>query len=667
MFDIELTGEGFELFFGGKLLIRHTAGSPALFIGRGAENISMYRGNFSISDRIARREAPRFVCARRDGDAAYLDFVTSDGAGFCAAVREDGGLLRLSLPEVRGFDRLWLYLYAEPGEHVTGGGEQFSCLDLRGRVFPIWTREQGVGRNKATEITRMADEAEGAGGDYHTTFYPQPTFVSSRFYFAHLENYEYSELDFTAPDRHCIHVWSSAASFVFGSGRDYPEVLRALTGLLGRQAPLPQWAIKGIWLGVQGGTDAVLAAEKKCLDGGIDLSAVWIQDWEGRRVTSFGKRLNWDWRWNRELYPGLDAVIAADSGRGRRWMGYINPYLVRGGELFAQAAENGYFVKTPAGEDYLFDFGEFDCGVVDLSLPEAFGWYRDVIVRNILGLGMRGWMADFGEYLPADSVCAGGSGLQMHNKWPLLWAECCRAAVRAAGLEGEALFFMRSGAAGCGGCCPLLWAGDQCVDWSDDDGLPSVITAALTAGMSGAGLHCSDAGGYTTLYGLSRSRELLLRWLEFACFTPVMRTHEGNRPEDNVQLYSDGEMISAAARLSRIHTALAPYITACMEENSASGLPVMRPLFVAYPDCAPAYDRDLYEYMLGGDVLCAPVVRQGETSRRVLLPEDNWINLWTRQPLSGGEYDIFSAPGRPPVFYRAGSRFAGLLSSIGDM
>jgi alpha-glucosidase len=218
-------------------------------------------------------------------------------------------------------------------------------------------------------------------------------------------------------------------------------------------------------------------------------------------------------------------------------MGYINPYLVEGGALFAEAAEKGYFVRRADGSNYLFDFGEFNCGVVDLTMPEAFGWYKDVIKTNLIGMGFRGWMADFGEYLPADAVCFGGSGLARHNEWPALWARCNREAVEESG--EPCVFFMRAGATFSQRYATLIWAGDQCVDWSDDDGLPSVITAALTLGMSGFGLHCSDTGGYTTLFHLKRDEELLLRWLEFSCFTPVMRTHEGNRPESNVQLYDN--------------------------------------------------------------------------------------------------------------------------------
>ena len=86
--------------------------------------------------------------------------------------------------------------------------------------------------------------------------------------------------------------------------------------------------------------------------------------------------------------------------------------------------------------------------------------------------------------------------------------------------------------------------------------------------MSGFGLHTCDAGGYTTLFYLKRNEELLLRWLEFTCFTPVMRTHEGNRPASNVQLYDSNTILNAAARLTNLHTALFPYLKHCVEQNS---------------------------------------------------------------------------------------------------
>lgn len=614
------------------------------YIGRGKENISMYRGNFNISDKILFRK-----------EAGNDDI--------SVAVSEDKGLTRISLScRDKSINRIWIRIPAEPSERVTGGGEQFSCLDLRGRLFPIWTREQGVGRNPLTEITRLSNESDGGGGDYHTTFFPQPTFVSSGKYFFHLMNSEYSELDFRSSDHHEICVWANRAEFVFGFADSYRELLISLTGLLGRQPRLPDWAMEGVWLGVQGGTERVTKLLQNCRSEGMDVSAVWIQDWEGKRVTSFGKRLQWDWKWNKEMYPGLDTLIASDPAT--RWLGYINPYLVEGGALFNEAKKNGFFVKNAAGEDYLFDFGEFDCGVVDLCSEEAFAWYKNVIKENLAGMGFKGWMADFGEYLPADAVCAGGrTGLEVHNLWPFLWAKCNREAVEEAGLLGDCVFFMRSGFSGSGKYSTFLWAGDQCVDWSDDDGLPSVITAALTAGMSGFGLHGSDAGGYTSLFGLRRSKELLLRWLEFAAFTPIMRTHEGNRPESNFQVYSDEDTMKKAGRLSKLHTALLPYIRECVMINSELGVPVMRPLFFASED-SRAWERDNYSYLLGDDMLVAPVVREGANERTLWLPEGEWVYLWSGESFASGNLRIKAPLGKTPVFYRKESAFKELFEQI---
>ncbi len=655
MLKLEKNAQGFRLFLDGLCLMEHSAEAPALFVGRGREDINMHCGNFNIRDRVEERFAASFT----GGDETALDFDSAAGK-LRIELEEKDGLLYMKA----GFEnvnRIWLRLCAEAKEHVTGGGEQFSCLDLRGRLFPIWTREQGVGRNKLTELTRLADALDGSGGDYHTTFFPQPSFVSSRKYFAHLDSYCYSELDFREKDYHEIHLWSDGFTLIFGAAESYEQLLFKLTGLLGRQSELPQWAMKGIWLGVQGGTERATRLEQLCKDGGIDISAVWIQDWEGKRVTSFGKRLQWDWRWNKELYPDLDKVIQQDE---TAWMAYINPYLVEGGLLFEEAREQSYLVKNAQGQDYLFDFGEFNCGVVDLTSPAAYQWYKDRVVKgNILDMGFKGYMADFGEYLPADCVCANGNtGLMEHNRWPMLWAKLNYEALEESGKLGDCVFFMRSGAAGSQRYSTLTWAGDQSVDWSEDDGLPSVITAALSLGMSGYGLHCSDAGGYTTLFHLARDRELMLRWLEFACFTPVMRTHEGNRPESNFQLYSDSEIIADAARLSRLHNALLPYMSHCVEENSRLGLPVMRPLFMV-EDCERAYDRDLFSYLLGGDMLVAPVVKPGVQSRELWLPGGEWVHLWSGEKYSG-DCCVAAPMGKPPVFYREDSRFAKLFESI---
>ena len=154
------------------------------------------------------------------------------------------------------------------------------------------------------------------------------------------------------------------------------------------------------------------------------------------------------------------------------------------------------------------------------------------------------------------------------------------------------------------------------------------------------------------------------RWLEFAAFTPVMRTHEGNRPDANVQLYDSPELLAFAARMTKIHDALLPYLRHCVEENASCGLPVMRPLFFAEPEAEEAWDHRRYSYLLGDELLVAPVVEPGADSRRVWLPKGSWIHLWSGAPYTGGWAEVPAPLGEPPVFYRRAGEHAPLFEEI---
>ncbi|MFA3778439.1 alpha-glucosidase [Yersinia sp. 1652 StPb PI] len=658
---------GFTLSFQQRLLLQHSAQTPCLWIGRGKADIDMFRGNFSIKDCLSEKLALTDAVITPQQQGWEIQFSRGEVAQATLHITYDAaGRLEMSLRNGdKENNRMWLRLAAQPEDHIYGGGEQFSYFDLRGKPFPLWTSEQGVGRNKQSYVTWQADCKENAGGDYYWTFFPQPTFVSSQKYYCHVDNSCYMNFDFSAPDYHELAIWQDVAVLRFECADSYIGLLEQLTALLGRQPELPDWVYDGVILGIQGGTEVCQQKLEMMREHGVKVSGIWAQDWEGRRITSFGKRLMWNWRWDSDLYPELDKRIVQWKKEGVRFLGYINPYVAIEKELYAEAAEKGYLTKDYSGNDYQVEFGEFYAGVVDLTKPAAYDWYKEVIKKNLIAFGLDGWMADFGEYLPTDTVMDNGVDAEiMHNAWPALWAKCNYDALAETGKLGEILFFMRAGYTGSQKYSVMMWAGDQNVDWSLDDGLASVIPAALSLAMTGHGLHHSDIGGYTTLFEMKRSKELLMRWCEFCAFTPLMRTHEGNRPDDNWQFDSDVETIRQFARMTQVFTTLKPYIKQAVALNSQSGLPVMRPLFLHYENDAHTYGLK-YQYLFGRDLLVAPVYEEGRTDWTLYLPSDNWINLWTDESHCGGADVTVAAPmGQPPVFYRASSEWAELFASL---
>ncbi|WP_127956653.1 alpha-glucosidase [Serratia microhaemolytica] len=666
---LELTQHehGFTLTFQRRVLLQHTTQAPCLWIGRGKADIDMFRGNFSIKDQLSEKLALTDAQITPQAGGWSICFSRGNVAHCTLEIGTDAqGRLQMQLRNGDADNnRMWLRLAAQPEDHVYGCGEQFSYFDLRGKPFPLWTSEQGVGRNKQSYVTWLADCKENAGGDYYWTFFPQPTFVSSQKYYCHVENSCYMNFDFSAEQFHELAIWQDHAVLRFECADSYISLLEKLTALLGRQPELPDWVYDGVILGIQGGTEVCQKKLDLMREHGVKVSGIWAQDWEGRRITSFGKRLMWNWRWDSELYPELDKRIPEWKKQGVRFLGYINPYVAIEKELYAEAAEKGYLTKDYSGNDYQVEFGEFYAGVVDLTKPEAYDWYKNVIKKNLIEFGLDGWMADFGEYLPTDTVMYNGVDAEiMHNAWPALWAKCNYDALVETGKLGEILFFMRAGYTGSQKYSVMMWAGDQNVDWSLDDGLASVIPAALSLAMTGHGLHHSDIGGYTTLFDMKRNKELLMRWCEFSAFTPLMRTHEGNRPDDNWQFDHDVETIRQFARMSLVFTTLKPYIKQAVALNAQSGLPVMRPLFLHYEDDAETY-RLKYQYLFGRDLLVAPVYEEGRSDWTLYLPKDNWINLWTGEAHSGGGEVTVAAPiGQPPVFYRASSEWATLFASL---
>ena len=676
-------GGGFDLLLGDRVILRHRVEAPAFRIAKGNPSVTMVRGNFRMEDAPSDERALRYMVLPQaamtrigwaDGIAGNLDkgFVFLSDSPDGPPLLDLFFTLDMSLFNANGrdpsFDRISVDWVVEPNTMVWGGGEQMSHLALNGRNFPMWTSEPGVGREPGTALTDvMSADGSFAGGDFWTTNYPQPTMIFSGGHAVQIENSCYTELDLTSAGRATTRLWTGSADFALFVGRDVADLVGQLARDAGQRPALPDWTAGGAIVGLKDGGNSFERLEK-IIAAGAAVAGLWCEDWVGIRQTSFGRRLFWDWQWNAARYPNLPERIAELKARGIRFLGYVNPYLAVDGPQYAEAEQLGYLaLKQDSDEPFAVDFGEFGAGVVDFTNPAAAAWFAEEIIgKQMIDFGLDGWMADFGEYLPVDLRLHDGDPMEMHNRWPVLWAEVNHRAVASRGKTGEVVWFMRAGFTGVQAYCPLLWAGDQSVDFSRHDGIGTVITAALSSGLVGNAFSHSDVGGYTSLHGNIRTEELMMRWYELGAFSPVMRTHEGNRPDDNLQIDSTPDLLAGFVRWSRVHEALAPWIRHLRDEATTTGLPAQRALFLHYPD-----DRETFiiqdQYLYGAELMVAPVIEEGAVSRRVYLPGDSatvWRHVWSGEDRGPGWHVVAAPIGEPPVFYRPDTATAPLFASL---
>jgi alpha-glucosidase len=473
--------------------------------------------------------------------------------------------------------------------------------------------------------------------------------------------------------------------------------------------PLPPWlAGGGAILGMEGGQASVLprlqafrAAYPEC-----PVIGVWLQDWSGlfAPTASGAQPLYWNWAWDEGWYPDWRALVANLTADNIKVMTYINHMLINVSGLltpgapvyFNEAADAGYFLTLPGvGYRWYQAFAGLPSGAVDLTNPGARAFLKGLIKSNMLATGTSGWMADYGESMPlaaglglnATAPAGGLSQAALHNAWPRLWAGLNQEAIAEAEEEGilaaaglaadDIVYFSRSGDALTPSATRLFWLGDQITTFDGYDGLASAVTGMVSGGLSGLALSHSDLGGYTSgafaALGLNvtlgRSAELLHRWCELAAFSLVYRTHPGADPAVDWQFDSDAATAALFTRMARVHAAWAPLRAALMAEHAATGRPVVRALALHYGGADPAALTVGGQYLLGSDILVAPVAAANVTSWPVYIPPGAWVWLWDNATVYGnasariGTNATLPAPlGYPPVLYAAGSAAGAALA-----
>ncbi len=438
--------------------------------------------------------------------------------------------------------------------------------------------------------------------------------------------------------------------------------LRHYLRLTGLPALLPEWAY-GHWKSrdVYGHEREVVEDLEGYVEHKLPLDAIVIDSpWETQYNT---------WRFNPFQFPDPKRLIRRLREAGVRTVVWVTPWVnldsadgQRPGDLgserlhtqpasnYAEGAWAGHFVRAADGRPWVGRWWMGSGSLVDFTSPAARRWWRRQ-ARAALQLGIEGIKADDGEgyYVPPDARFADGRrGAETAWQYGELYRRNMQRALDDVHPQTGVLFG-RSGWAG-QQATGITWGGDQASDfWS----LRALVAATLTAAASGFSNWSHDVGGYLGRRLVERCpRELLLRWAQFGCFTPLMHAH--GRFEQEAWRY-DERTLGSYREYVLLHERLVPYIRAAAATAARCGLPIIRPLCLVDPLDTRGWTID-DAYLFGPSLWVAPVLEQGATERSVYLPRGEWLDYWTGEAVSGGrELSVPAPPERIPVWVRTGS------------
>jgi alpha-glucosidase (family GH31 glycosyl hydrolase) len=444
-----------------------------------------------------------------------------------------------------------------------------------------------------------------------------------------------------------LRVANTPVTFYFLSSPNPKAILEQYTALTGSPENPPLWSF-GPWITALQGRDAVLEEAQRIRTEGIPASALWIFD-----ELDEPDNLGWPF-WFSSYYGDPRAFNDTLHTLGYKALGYVHPYLRERmlpyptlSPTWQRGVAETLMVTGIDGLPHGPMFEPVRTGNLDFTNPRTVEWWQEMLTHAARDQAWDGWMEDFGEYVDDSDHLAAGDGTRLSEVYPLLYHKITTRIVHA--LNPNIVSFSRSGFIGTQQWSPMLWGGDQQHNWTRDLGLPSAVTAGITAGMSGYSTWGPD------ILSDGPDRELWMRWAEFGALTPVMRDHPWSRPAFSVDLWHDPGTIDLFRRYAILHTSLLPYFATYAAEAHSTGVPILRHLVLEYPEDPRAATAE-YQYLLGDSLLVAPVIEQGAVNRKLYLPKGDWVNYWTGDHLTGGTDVTVPAPlDRIPVFVRAGS------------
>lgn len=524
-----------------------------------------------------------------------------------------------------------LRVHLQPQEHLYGGGSRALPLDRRGYRLDLYHQP-----------------AYGYQDGQADLYLSLPYVQSSRGYALMVDSYRPGYLDLGAQQAEVAELgFATDALTCFLLVGDPPMLSQRLADLTGHQPLPPRWALgylqSRFGYRTQRETEeiALLTREAGFRLDGLCVDAYWFG----------GPGRMGDLRWVGSQWPDPAGMMQRLDRLGVGVLPIIEPYVVRASDAFDSLADQGLLATDAGGEPFVIkEFWAGATGLLDLTEPQAQDWLWQR-VQALIEQGAAGVWSDLvePENHPAGMQHAAGPADAVHNSLPLVWAQVLHDRFRDAYPERRWFNLIRSGHLGMQRYGTYPWTGDVSRTWS---GLQAQPKATLGLGLSGVGYLHSDLGGFT---GSGEDEELYQRWLQLGVFSPIMRVHgntEGFEPEPIFQSPATQELVRQAIAL---RYRLFPYLNTLAWQNHRHGWPLVRPMFFHFPADTLTYTLD-EQFLLGEQLLVAPVLRPGQSSVSVYLPQGEWYDYFWEEKYEGGHWYRMPIPAdHLPTFVRAGT------------
>lgn len=430
-------------------------------------------------------------------------------------------------------------------------------------------------------------------------------------------------------------------------GPNLKDILARYTGLTGRAPVPPRWSF-GFWQSKWGyrSWEEVWAVVNKAREERVPLDVVHLDPYWMR------ERMYADLVWDETRLPDPATNIAKLREAGVKICLWVQPWIPEQSDVFAEAAANDAFVKREDGSVYLYQptipaRPANTCGIIDFSSPAGREWYIGKLL-GLIGQGVSAFKVDFGEAIPEDAVFANGMrGAEMHNQYALAYHAAFYEAFERSGRADELVCWGRAGWAGIQKY-PVAWSGDMHPNFAS---MACTLWSGLSMALSGVPYWSHDIGGVGTPGGPT-TPELYIRWAQWGLLSSHSRAHGATSREP----WSQGEQALTIFReFDELRYQLIPYLYSLAIEAHQTGLPLMRPMVLEFQD-DPATRTIDGQYMLGPNILVAPVLEAGSLSKPVYLPKGTWYNFWTETAYEGGRWiPMPTQLDWLPLFVRAGT------------